>query len=184
MHARSCAISGQQAVDTAAHAERPDAAPTSGHVALKLPGVTAVPVCQSPPNRKDGVRLACPARARAWRRGGHAVPALLPVNQQGHFRRQRQGYQRRHRSLHFLAISMKAGKPHLRGVLPAGCVEALATPIFPVQRAPFASARPPKPLFTAWIEAKAYQTAAVHLLGGRPVVTVSPAERGDDDHGP
>jgi hypothetical protein len=37
---------------------------------------------------------------------------------------------------------------------------------------------PPEPLFTRWIEAKPYQTAADHLRGGRPVVTVSQVEWG------
>ena len=37
---------------------------------------------------------------------------------------------------------------------PLGNVVASATPIVPVQRAPFASARPNEPLFTRWIEAK------------------------------
>ncbi len=37
MHARSCAISGHQAVDTVAHAGRPGAATTAGHAALDVP---------------------------------------------------------------------------------------------------------------------------------------------------
>jgi hypothetical protein len=43
---------------------------------------------------------------------------------------------------------------HLRGALSAGNVEALDTPIVPVQRAPFASTRPNAALFTRWIQAK------------------------------
>jgi len=43
---------------------------------------------------------------------------------------------------------------HLRGVLSNRVAEVSATPIAPVQRAPFASARLNKPLFTRWIEAK------------------------------
>jgi hypothetical protein len=43
---------------------------------------------------------------------------------------------------------------HLRGVLSAWGPEVSATPIVPVQRAPFASTRPNQPLFTRWIEDK------------------------------
>ena len=42
---------------------------------------------------------------------------------------------------------------HLRGVLSAWNVEVSATPIVPVQRAPFASTRPDATLFTRCIEA-------------------------------
>ena len=43
---------------------------------------------------------------------------------------------------------------HLRGVLSARDLEVSATPIVPVQRAPFALTRPNEPLFTRWIGAK------------------------------
>jgi len=45
---------------------------------------------------------------------------------------------------------------HLRGVLSAGNVVASATPIVPVQRAPFALTRPESTLFylKQWIKAK------------------------------
>ena len=49
-----------------------------------------------------------------------------------------------------------------------GNVEASATPILPAQRDPSRPHAPPKPLFTRWIETKAYQAAVVHLLDGRP----------------
>ena len=41
---------------------------------------------------------------------------------------------------------------HLRGVLSARCMEASATPIDPVHRAPFALTHPEASLFTRWIE--------------------------------
>src|SRR6266487_1973186 len=50
-------------------------------------------------------------------------------------------------------------------------LEVSATPIVPVQRAPFASTRPPEALFTRWIEAKSGREA----LDGpvRPVTAVT-----------
>jgi hypothetical protein len=52
---------------------------------------------------------------------------------------------------------------HLTGAPSSQVMEASATPIVPGQGAPFASTRRARPLFTRWIEAKAFQ---ILIAGG------------------
>ena len=136
----------------------------------KTPGRAGMPWRRNHPFRP---RSPQPARAGARRPAGRPANPLCPTSHQI----------AAIAATRSRATTMPSWSLQSR-VLPAGHVEASATLILPAQRVLRVDAPHRIPYLRGGLSTKAYQTGAVHLLGGRPVITVSPVERGDDDRGP